>query len=56
MAYKYIGDQEQAFKEAIGGLPTYKRSAAFEYVNALKAIIAEQEQQINHLADRKAAQ
>lgn len=44
---------EQDFKDAVGGLPNYKRSMAFEYVNALRRKIEALAKEIGELADRR---
>lgn len=40
---------EQTFKDYVGSLPNYKRSAIFEYINALKAKIKKQADEIDEL-------
>lgn len=46
---------EEAFKHAVGNLPNYKRSEAWEYVNALKKKIELLGKEIdelgNHVSD-----
>lgn len=37
---------ELAFRSSIESLPNYKRIAAWEYVNALKDLIAKRDQQL----------
>jgi hypothetical protein len=44
---------EQRFKEAIGGLPNYKREAAFQYASALRTRIALLQQVVYEVADSK---
>ena len=45
------GKLEQAFNEAVAGLPTYKRQAAFAFVLALQDMIEARAEEINELAD-----
>lgn len=42
---------EQNFKDAVGGLPNYKRTVAFEYVNALSRKIEALAKEVNDLAN-----
>jgi len=42
---------EAAFKDAVGGLPNYKRAAAFEFVNHLHALNRAMREELDDLAD-----
>lgn len=43
---------EQAFKEAVAGLPNYKRLAAHHYVAHLRAELVRKDREISKLAGR----
>lgn len=48
-----LGRLEDDAREAIGSISaTYKRSAIWEYINALKTTIARQEREISDLGDQ----
>lgn len=47
------GALRQNFKDAVGGLPNYKRGMAFEFVNALELRITELEAEVETLAENK---
>jgi hypothetical protein len=41
----------ERFKQAIGGLPNYKRTDAWSYVAALEVVIQRKDKEIEKLAD-----